>query len=179
MQTEAAFRAQIACRQINRRGQMSAPAVRKARATSALSPHRILYLVKQAQHKTYVALEAALQPVGVTAVQFRILAAIAAQRQLSSAELSRIFGVTPQTMIKQIAALEAKNQVRRKMRSSNKRVLEMELTPEGWAALTACDEAAEKVEAEILRPFTAEEQDQFRNFLLRMIKRPAGTAGEG
>lgn len=152
---------------------MSASAVSAPKANSAISPHRVLYLIKQAQHKTYVALEEALQPVGVTAVQFRILAAVSVQTQLSSAELSRIFAVTPQTMIKQIAALEAKQQIRRKVRKSNKRVLEMELTPQGWAVLKACDAAAERVEAEILTPFTGPEREQFRDFLVRLLKRPS------
>ena len=154
---------------------MAAPA-RASRTKPASPPHRLLYLIKQVQHKTYVALESALQPVGVTAVQYRILAAVAAQKRLSSAELARIFAVTPQTMIKQIAALETKNRIVRKTRQTNKRVLEMELTPAGWAALEACEAAAERVEAEILRPFSAAEQDLYRDFLVRMLRRPP--AGE-
>ena len=73
----------------------------------------MLYLIKQVQYKTYVRLEAALQPLGITAVQFRILATLVHGEKRSSADLSRMFGVKPQTMIKQIAILESDGTIER------------------------------------------------------------------
>jgi len=65
----------------------------------------LLYLVKQVQYKTFLRLEAALQPLGVTTTQFRILVTLSHGEKRSSAKLSRMFGVKPQTMIKQIVNL--------------------------------------------------------------------------
>ncbi len=108
------------------------PAKTTARSSAATAPQpRMLYLIKQVQYKTYVRLEAALQPLGVTAAQFRILATLSHGEKRSSAELSRMFGVKPQTMIKQIAILENNGMIERNLAKGNKRVLEVALTESG------------------------------------------------
>ena len=72
--------------------------VKSTRNGAAKPRFRTLYLVKQVQYKTFLRLEAALQPLGVTATQFRILTALSRGGKRSSAELSRLFGVKPQTI---------------------------------------------------------------------------------
>jgi hypothetical protein len=89
------------------------PPSKSTRNGATRPPYRTLYLVKQVQYKTFLRLEAALQPLGVTTTQFRILAALARGDKRSSAELSRMFGVKPQTMIKQIVSLEGSGLIER------------------------------------------------------------------
>jgi DNA-binding MarR family transcriptional regulator len=84
---------------------------------------RTLYLIKQLQYKTYVRLEDALRPLGITSAQFRIMTTLRDHARRSSAELSRMFGVKPQTIIKQIAILENRGLVARSVAANNKRVL--------------------------------------------------------
>lgn len=131
----------------------------------------MLYLIKEVQYAAYVRLEQVLQPLGVTAVQFRILSTIAHQERLSSAELGRIYSVKPQTMIKQIVLLEQKKLIRRRVGPDNKRVLEVELTPRGREVLDACNRDGAQLEAELLKPFSAGEQALYRELMLKVLSR--------
>ena len=78
--------------------------------------------------------EVALQPLGVTTTQFRILSTLSQGEKRSSAELSRMFGIKPQT-IKQIAILESNGLIERNLAKGNKRVLEVTMTRRARARL--------------------------------------------
>ena len=135
---------------------------------AAHSP-RTLYLVKQVQYKTYVRLEDALASTGITTAQFRILFTLAQRAKRSSAELSRMFGVKPQTMIKQIAILEARGLIGRAVAPSNKRVLEVELTPEGTRVLADANAHAIALEDDIFGVLSAAELDQYRATMIKLL----------
>ena len=135
------------------------------------SQPRMLYLIKQVQYATYVRLEAALLPLGITAAQFRILAILVHGEKRSSAELSRMFGVKPQTMIKQIAILEANGIIERTLARTNRRVLEVALTDAGRAKLRACEKAAAGVEEEIFAAFEPGDLDEYRALMMKLLSR--------
>lgn len=128
----------------------------------------ILNLVKQVQYQAYVELEAVFQPLGITAVQFRILTTITSRPGLCSADLARIYGVKPQSMIRQIALLEGRELIARKVSSANKRLLELELTAQGLTCLTQCQKVAQALERKFLEPLSSAEQDQLRSTLLTL-----------
>lgn len=130
---------------------------------------RTLYLIKQVQYKTYVRLEEALQPIGITSAHFRILFSLSLQAKRSSAELSRMFGVTAQTMIKQIAILESRGLIQRAVAPSNKRILEVELTDEGRRVLDAANKAAVALEASLFASISWDELLQFRGTMLKVL----------
>jgi DNA-binding MarR family transcriptional regulator len=129
----------------------------------------ILHLVKQVQYKAYVRLESVLSPQGVTAVQFRILTTLSTRPNMSSAELARLYDVKPQTMIKQIALLESKGLIGKRVSRANKRLLELSLTPEGKAALKHVQKGTKALEREILSPLDEAEQDTMRGYLSRLL----------
>jgi DNA-binding MarR family transcriptional regulator len=131
---------------------------------------RTLYLIKQVQYKTYVRLEDALQPLGITSAQFRIMTTLSLQSKRSSAELSRMYGVKPQTMIKQIAMLEDRALVVRSVSPSNKRVLEVTLTEKGKRILARATARAVALEEEIFASFTWEEVGQYRGLMMRLLE---------
>lgn len=153
-------------------------ASKSARPEAGKREPRTLYLIKQVQYKTFVRLDAALQPIGVTAAQFRILATLAHGVKRSSADLSRMFGVKPQTMIKQIAILEANGLIRRTVAKDNKRVLEVELTDAGRATLRACDKAAVSIEQKIFAALEPEEVQTFRALMMKLLAAIGRTRGE-
>jgi DNA-binding MarR family transcriptional regulator len=138
-------------------------------ASIAKDGHRTLYLIRQVQYGAYVRLEKALLPLGVTAVQFRILTTLSTQDKISSAELGRIYKVKPQTMIKQIVALEQKKLISRRMAATNKRVLEVALTEHGRETLAACATVGTALEEELLKPFSEGEQVLYREFLQKLL----------
>ncbi len=128
----------------------------------------ILNLVKQVQYKAYVQLEAIFQPLGVSAVQFRIMTTISSRPGLTSAELARVYDVKPQTMIRQIALLETKGLIERQASETNKRLLELTLTESGRACLEQCHEKAQALEIKLLEPLEADEQNQLRAALTKL-----------
>jgi DNA-binding MarR family transcriptional regulator len=142
---------------------------------------RTLYLIKRVQYKTFVRLEAALAPLGVTTTQFRILTTLAHGSGYSSAKLSRMFAVKPQTMIKQIAILESNGLIQRRLAKGSKRVLEVTMTEAGRKALRACDKAATALEAEIFSCFAPGELEQYRALMMKLLdsmRRPVPAEAE-
>jgi DNA-binding MarR family transcriptional regulator len=139
---------------------------------------RTLYLIKQTQYKTFLCLEAALQPLGVTTTQFRILTTLSHGGKYSSAKLSRMFGVKPQTMIKQIAILEGNGLIERQLARGSKRVLEVAMTEAGRVALRACDKAATGVETAIFACFTPTELATYRALMERLLDSMRSTPNE-
>lgn len=133
-------------------------------------PPRMLYLIKQIQYKTYVRLEAALEPTGITAAQFRILASLERETKLSSAALARSYGVKPQTMFKQIIVMENLELIHRTTSKHNKRVLEAKLTEKGEAALAECEALALSLEDEIFSSMTPPEKAIFRQYMVKLIE---------
>jgi DNA-binding MarR family transcriptional regulator len=146
------------------------PLSKHTRSGATKPPFRTLYLVKQVQYKTFLRLEAALQPLGITTTQFRILTALSrGDNKRSSAELSRIFGVKPQTMIKQIVSLESNGLIERNLAKGSKRILEVSMTEAGRGALRACDKAATSVETAIFSCFAPGELDAYRTLMAKLL----------
>ncbi|MFL9839625.1 MarR family transcriptional regulator [Sphingomonas sp. ST-64] len=139
------------------------------RPASGVNAHSILHLVKQVQYKAYVRLEAVLSPFDVTAVQFRILTTLSTRPDMSSAELARLYDVKPQTMIKQIALLEAKELIERRVSEANKRLLEVRLTETGAATLKQLQKDTRALERQLLSPLDAAEQAELRGYLVRLL----------
>lgn len=141
--------------------------------------HSILHLVKQVQYKAYVRLESILSPLGVTAVQFRVLTTLSARPRLSSAELARLYDVKPQTMIKQIALLESKGLIAREVSKGNKRLLELSLTPTGAATIEQLRKDTHALELELLSPLEPAEQAELRGYLFRLLDALSTTDADG
>ena len=140
------------------------------------STNSILHLVKQVQYKAYVRLESVLNPFGVTAVQFRILTTLSTRPNMSSAELARLYDVKPQTMIKQIAWLEVKGLIDRRVSDANKRLLELSLTAAGVSVLKQLQKDSRALERELLKPLDADEQAALRGYLFRLLDSLSTTA---
>lgn len=136
----------------------------------ALDGLLLLYLIKNVQLKASMRLGAALEPFGVTAVQFRVLAEIRRHDRLSSAGLSRLFDVRPQTMNKQIAQLEALGLIERSRSAENQRVLEASLTDAGRRTLRACLETAQRLEDGLFRSFSPQRREAFRAHLIELLR---------
>ena len=139
----------------------------------------ILHLVKQVQYKAYLRLEEVFRPLGITAVQFRILTTLSALPATSSAELARLYDVKPQTMIKQVAMLETKKLIERATAEDNRRRLELRLTPAGEKVLRECRESSLAVERQILDPLGADEQRLLSGLLARLLLAMDGAPDDG
>lgn len=138
----------------------------------------ILHLVKQVQYKAYVRLESVLNPFDVTAVQFRILTTLSTRPNMSSAQLARLYGVKPQTMIKQIALLETKGLIERRVSDANKRLLEVSLTDAGVTTLKQLQKDTRALERTLLEPLSTADQAALRDYLTRLLDSLSGVADD-
>jgi DNA-binding MarR family transcriptional regulator len=117
-------------------------------AREVLRP-RAMFFLNQANHAVRSRLETALGSVEMTGIQYTVLSVIGRHQGMSSAELSRRFYVTPQTMNELIGALERRGLILRKADPSNRRILRMNVTPSGRELLDRCDALADGVERDI------------------------------
>ncbi|HVO16655.1 MAG TPA: MarR family transcriptional regulator [Alphaproteobacteria bacterium] len=130
---------------------------------------RTLYLVRRAQFTTYLRLEERLKPFGLTAAQYTVMSMLGHSGRLSSAQLSRRFEVTPQTMFKLLAPLRRKGLIARRGVNSDRRALEVSLTPAGRRVLAQCEAAIDALEAELFRGFTGRELRNLRALLAKFL----------
>jgi DNA-binding MarR family transcriptional regulator len=111
---------------------------------------RVGYRLKVAQIALRVRMDAALKPVGITAPQYAVLTAIAAEPGVSNAALARAAFVTPQTMQGIVANLERMGLLTRSEHPSLGRILRADLTAKGRAALGRAHALVTDVEDKML-----------------------------
>ncbi len=128
---------------------------------------RIGYMLKRVQAALRGQLEQVLQPLGVTAPQYAVLAALARQPGLANAELARRAFVTPQTMVRIVATLEARGLLERTAHPSHGRLLPASLTRKGGRAVAAGQAGVAEVEGRMLAELGEEERRQLLDLLLR------------
>ena len=112
--------------------------------------------------------EDALKPYGLTPMQVTILATLNRWDGLSSAEMSRRFGVTPQTMGEMIANLERRSLLARTQDPSNRRALKLNLTADGRKMVRQCDEVLDGVETDMFKGMSEREFKQLRRQLAQL-----------
>lgn len=120
---------------------------------------RIFYAMRQ---KT----EDALRPHNVTPMQFTIMGTLRSWDGLSSAELSRRFNVTPQTMGEMIGNLERRGLVDRVQDPANRRALRLSITPAGEQLYDACEAAMQAVEREMFANMSPRDAEALRARML-------------
>jgi DNA-binding MarR family transcriptional regulator len=121
---------------------------------------RTIYLLNQANYALRSLLDVRLRAVPMTGIQYTILSLVEKHKGISSAELSRRFFVTAQTMNEIVNGM-----VSRKEDPDNKRVLRLRLTARGRKALKECDEIADEIEHAAFDWMAVEEQEKLRESL--------------
>jgi DNA-binding MarR family transcriptional regulator len=108
---------------------------------------------------------AALSPLGLTLPEFVCLRLLSMSPGLSSAELSRHAGVTPQAMNTVLRKLEDVGAVARPASVSSGRALPATLTGQGRFLLKRAEGAVREADGRILAKLTASQQREFKRML--------------
>jgi DNA-binding MarR family transcriptional regulator len=137
----------------------------KRPATSA----RTVYLIRRVQFASYLRLEQAVGRLNLTTAQYMVLSMLGHRQPLSSADLSRRFAVTPQTMFKLIATLKRHGLVALKGMNGDRRSLQITLTRAGHRVLAASETAVDALEADLFRGFSRMQLAQFRRYLVKYL----------
>lgn len=126
---------------------------------------RTMYLLNQANQAVRSRIERDLRPLGLTGIQYTVLSIIGSRDGISSAELSRRFFVTPQTMNEIVGSLERRGFLSREESAQSRRILTARLTKEGQDILAQADEVADRIEAEVFSGLSDEDFAEFRRLL--------------
>ena len=131
---------------------------------------RVIYLIKRAEIEITSRMSKALEMLGITPIQFTLLYFVKHDKgDFSSAQLSRRFLVTPQSMSELIAVLQRKKLLRKSVDPSHKRILRISLTPKGNQLLKSCNMALDAIEKELFEDLSNSEIEKIRDVIGKIL----------
>ncbi|MCW1930737.1 MarR family winged helix-turn-helix transcriptional regulator [Pararhodobacter zhoushanensis] len=126
---------------------------------------RLIYLLNSLNLLARKSLDERLKPFNLGGLQYTILALVRDREGISSAELSRRFFVTPQTMNESVTALERRGLIARSESEANKRILNSRITDDGRALLDECDQIADALEQDVFGDLSDADQKTLHRIL--------------
>ena len=126
--------------------------------------------IKTAQQSLRLTMDAALRELGITTPQYAVLTFLEETPGLSSAELARRAFVTPQTMNRIVANLEAAGLIERDPHPQLGRVLQATLSRRGHRLLGESRRRIADVEARMVRDLSPAERRELGNLLERCTR---------
>lgn len=142
----------------------------QSRGRSDKDPPEVLKLTRRMTTLFRDRLEEQLKPLGITAAQLQLLAALTKEPGTSGAHLSRYCQVTPQTTHALLAAVEKHGWVGRSPHPENARVLLATLTPEGQRVFTRGKAIVIKLQDRMLSSLSHAEVRQLEATLAQFIE---------
>jgi DNA-binding MarR family transcriptional regulator len=133
------------------------------------------YLVNRVRSEVLSALDhefatdTEIAPLEVTAAQYIILSGLLQRDTDSTSRLCKEMSYDPGAMTRMVDRLEAKGLVVRKRCPDDRRLVNIELTEAGRAAVPKMRACSVAVLNRLLRGFSPEEVQQFEGFLNRMV----------
>lgn len=135
-------------------------------------PARTIYLIKRLETEVTARMIETLGIHSITPSQYIVLSFVGdSETDLSSAQLSRRFLMTPQSMNEVVTTLQRKDLLEKKASPDHKRILRISLTEKGKHILALCDAMMDRLEEQLLADLEVEETEKFRDFLSRLVGR--------
>jgi DNA-binding MarR family transcriptional regulator len=133
-------------------------------------PARTIYLIKRAETEITAHMTKILGEFEITPMQFTILNFVHDNPDdLSSAQLSRRFLMTPQSMNEAITTMQRKELIEKYTDSKHKRILRINLTEKGLQKLAICNTLMDSLEEKLFESFTATELEACRRFMGKIL----------
>jgi len=126
---------------------------------------RATYLIKELERAVRLRIDAIVEPLGLTAVQYTALSVLSRHPGMSSAQLARRSFVSPQAANEMVTTLERRNLIRRRAGREGGRALWIHLTALGERTLARCDERVDELEAQLFGGVTRRDEALFREML--------------
>jgi DNA-binding MarR family transcriptional regulator len=131
---------------------------------------RTVYLIKRIETEVTVEMNKILTDFGITLSQFIVLNFVNDNHSdLSSAQLSRRFKMTPQSMNETVSTLLKKDLIVKKADKGNRRILRISLTEKGVDVLNACNSAIDEVEQNLFSSISSSELATLRLLVGKVI----------
>ena len=132
---------------------------------------RLGYLLRQAQHALWIAIEGALAPLGITASQFGVLRLVEVRPGATGAELAHDSMYSPQSTHELLVALEAAGLIERRPDPSDRRLRRAYMTELGTERLAEAHRRVIAIEDRMVEGLTEAER---REFHTRLVDAAAG-----
>jgi DNA-binding MarR family transcriptional regulator len=133
---------------------------------------RTVYLTKRIDTEVTLQMSKALSPYELTPLQFAVLSFVDADSpNFSSAQLSRRFAMTPQSMNAIVHILLRKALIYKTIDSAHKRILRLSLTEAGKDVLYKCNTAINTVERNLFGDLTEEEFHLYRLVMGKILEK--------
>lgn len=146
-------------------------------ATSPTSEDSIGLLIKHVLASMSRMADRDMAEVGLTVMQWRPLMLIHLGKAVTAAELARLADVDTGAMTRTLDRLQAKGLLRRLRSTEDRRMIKLELTPQGREAAGHCPAILTRTQQHHLQGFSQQEIDQLRGFLTRMLANGAQPSG--
>jgi DNA-binding MarR family transcriptional regulator len=130
---------------------------------------RLLAYVKRAEQRTQAEKASVLRPFGLTPAQQNVMAVIADQPGITSAELARRVAVTPQTITSTVARLETQRLLRRTPHPLHRTLIELTLTDAGRKLFASADAAVAAYDEELAGRLAEHEVTTLKTLLTRLM----------
>jgi DNA-binding MarR family transcriptional regulator len=131
---------------------------------------RLGYLMRQAEHALWIALEDALKPVGITASQFGVLRLVEVEPGATGAELAYTSMFSPQATQEILVVLAAAGLVDRKSDASDRRVRRTFLTVKGLRVLSKAHVQAIALEERMVSGLSPRQSQEFKQALVHVAQ---------
>ncbi len=138
---------------------------------------RLGYLLRQAQHALWIALEAALAPLEITASQFGVLRLVEVQPGATGADLAQDSMYSPQSTHQMLVTLEASGLIERRHDPADRRLRRVYVTAAGADTLAEAHRRAIAIEERMMHGLTEHQRHDFKQWLVnaaRATEPPAG-----
>lgn len=133
---------------------------------------RTVYLTKRIDTEVTLQMSKALSPFELTPLQFAVLSFVeVGSTNFSSAQLSRRFAMTPQSMNEIVRILLDKDLIIKTIDPAHKRILRLSLTESGKDILKKSNAAINAVERNLFGDLTQEEYDSFRLVMGKILEK--------
>jgi DNA-binding MarR family transcriptional regulator len=134
-------------------------------------PARTIYLIKRLETEVTANMIKILGDYDITPSQFIILNFVGDnETDLSSAQLSRRFLMTPQSMNEVVTTLQRKELLERNTDPNHKRILRITLTEKGKEVLEICNAAMDVFEEKLLKKLKVKEKEVFRGSIGKILE---------
>ena len=121
------------------------------------APVGVVHLLKRTELAVRGCAEAVLKDFGLTPAQFVVLFLLKQSAGVSSADIARAVGISPQSVVDLIGPLERRGLIRRREVPEHRRILRITVTAAGEQLFSRAFPAAAGLERELLTTLTASE----------------------